>query len=200
MSLAHKGKPNKGHFVKGFKPWNYGKGKQCQCPECRKLYMKYYLKLYQIRNKNKIAKLKKIYKEKNRDKLNAWRRRNYIEKPTIKLSIKRRKLMKKGGGFLGRKTIQEVYEDNIKKYGTLTCYLCLKPIEFGKDNLEHKIPLIRGGTNARENLDVAHKSCNSKKGTLNYEEYVQKQEGNYEQGKSTRLGVESGLKVPLWRN
>ena len=33
--------------------------------------------------------------------------------------------------------IQMVYEDNIKKYGTLTCYLCERPIEFKKDCLEH---------------------------------------------------------------
>ena len=39
---------------------------------------------------------------------------------------------------------QQVYEDNIKQYGTLTCYLCEEKIEFGLDNLEHKAHLYFG--------------------------------------------------------
>ena len=61
---------------------------------------------------------------------------------------------------LSIQTIQVVYEDNIKKYGTLTCYLCLNPIEFKQDSLEHKTPLSRGGTNEYNNLAVACKKCN----------------------------------------
>ncbi len=59
--------------------------------------------------------------------------------------------------------IQTVYENNINLYKTLTCYLCLKSIQFGDDCLEHKTPLSRGGTNDLNNLDVAHRSCNSRK-------------------------------------
>jgi 5-methylcytosine-specific restriction endonuclease McrA len=49
-----------------------------------------------------------------------------------------------------------------KKYRNST-YLCLKPILFGNDSLEHKMPLSRGGTNEYSNLAVAHGLCNSKK-------------------------------------
>lgn len=73
---------------------------------------------------------------------------------------------------LSIKTVQLVYEANIKKFGSLTCYLCLKPIEFGKDNLEHKVPIIRGGTNDYENLAVAHQLCNFKKSTKTDIEYL----------------------------
>ena len=66
-------------------------------------------------------------------------------------------------GKLTIKTLQLVYEDNIKQFGTLTCYLCLNPIEFGKDELEHKTPITRGGTNEYNNLGIACKSCNSSK-------------------------------------
>ena len=72
---------------------------------------------------------------------------------------------------LSIKIIQMVYEDNIKLYGTLTCYLCLKPILFGKDHLEHKIPLSRDGTNLRENLDIACQVCNLRKNNKTEEEY-----------------------------
>lgn len=60
-------------------------------------------------------------------------------------------------------TIQLVYEDNIKKYGTLTCYLCLKKIVFGDDELEHKVPISRGGNDSYDNLGISCSRCNRKK-------------------------------------
>lgn len=88
-----------------------------------------------------------------------------------------RKYIKKGyspwnlDGDLKTETVQMVYEDNIKKYGTLTCYLCLKSIEFGQDSLEHKTPLSRNGNNDYNNLSVAHLKCNLKKGKKTEEEF-----------------------------
>lgn len=83
----------------------------------------------------------------------------------------RYKALMKKGGILTIQTIQRVYEDNIKKYGTLTCYLCSKPIIFKEDSLEHKIPLSRGGTNLYENLDIAHRRCNSIKKAKTEQEF-----------------------------
>lgn len=88
-----------------------------------------------------------------------------------RLHRKKYKYGKKTAGNLSIKKIQRVYEDNIKKYGTLTCYLCEKPIKFGQDSLEHKIPLSRGGTNKYENLAIAHLSCNKKKHNKTENEY-----------------------------
>jgi 5-methylcytosine-specific restriction endonuclease McrA len=81
-------------------------------------------------------------------------------------------------GKLSIKTVQQVYEDNIKQYRTLTCYLCLKPIEFGKDHLEHKTPLFRGGTNVRNNLGIACQFCNCSKHTKTEEEYRKEKKSN----------------------
>ena len=66
-------------------------------------------------------------------------------------------------GELTTKTVQLVYEDNIKKYGTLTCEYDRKPIQFGQDSLDHKIPLSRSGSNDYENLCVACRKCNREK-------------------------------------
>ena len=85
-------------------------------------------------------------------------------------AIKKRIWLEKAG-LLTLQTIQQVYEDNIKKYRTLTCYLCSKSIKFGKDCLEHKIPLSKGGTNEKKNLAIAHRSCNAKKYNKTEEEY-----------------------------
>ena len=83
----------------------------------------------------------------------------------------RSKLIRKKAGKLSVKVIQMVYEDNIKQYGTLTCYLCLEPINFGQDTLEHKIPLCRGGLNECSNLAIAHFHCNCKKHNKTESEY-----------------------------
>ncbi len=80
-----------------------------------------------------------------------------------RLHNKKYKTLRRGGGELEIKTIQLVYEDNIKKYGTLTCIYCLQPIEFRKDTLEHKQPLSKGGTNEYNNLGIACRKCNSSK-------------------------------------
>lgn len=86
------------------------------------------------------------------------------------MRIRRRSLMKKAGP-LTIETIQQVYEDNIKLYGTLTCYLCLKLIQFGDDSIDHKTPLCRSGTNEYENLGVAHFICNCRKHNKTEEGY-----------------------------
>jgi 5-methylcytosine-specific restriction endonuclease McrA len=94
-----------------------------------------------------------------------YRKRNKIR---FKVYWTNRRSKLKG---LTKDIVQRVYEDNIKRFGTLTCYLCFKPIEFGQDNLEHKIPLSRGGNNEYCNLDIAHKNCNNKKRSKTEEEY-----------------------------
>lgn len=69
--------------------------------------------------------------------------------------------------------LQRVYEDNIKKNGTLTCYLCKSPISFGDDAIDHIIPIVRGGDNSLDNLSVTHRRCNSKKQCKTPEEYYE---------------------------
>lgn len=91
----------------------------------------------------------------------------------VRMSCRARRVKMVEAGELTRELIQEVYEANIKRYGTLTCYLCLGAIQFGEDNLEHKTPVFRGGKNEFLNLDVAHATCNQAKGIRTYEEWKQ---------------------------
>jgi 5-methylcytosine-specific restriction endonuclease McrA len=55
---------------------------------------------------------------------------------------------------------------NYVKYGVLTCEICKKP--FGKTNknktVDHILPKSKGGGNALENLQLAHRGCNIRKG------------------------------------
>lgn len=120
-------------------------------------------KKYRLNHLKAVKERKRKYSETHRDMINERQRRWYYAKPNKKLSNRAYTFSRKSGGLLTKETLQIVYEDNIKRFGTLTCYLCLQPIEFGKDHLEHKIPLSRGGTNARDNLDVACSKCNLSK-------------------------------------
>lgn len=114
-------------------------------------------KAWTEKNKERRSKEYKIWHSKNRDLLRAKHHNRLI--------------LEKNAGELTVETIQRVYEDNIKKYGTLTCYLCLNLIPFKKDHLEHKYPLSRGGTNLYENLAVACQRCNITKKDKTEEEY-----------------------------
>lgn len=105
---------------------------------------------------------------------NFWKHGKSYTKEYIRRMKKRRTAFERGGGKLTTATVQLVYEDNIKKHGTLTCIYCSKPIEFGKDTLEHKIPLSRGGTNEYNNLAIACRHCNSSKQDLTEEEFRKK--------------------------
>ena len=137
---------------------------------------KAYWKLYWQRPEYKESRkqYRKSHKEEIRNSLRAWRQ-SPEGRLYKKVALANRRLLTKD---LTIGIIQQVYENNIKKYGTLTCYLCLKPIEFGKDSLEHKMPLSRGGNNRKNNLDVACRWCNASKGSKTVEEF--KKEKCYE--------------------
>jgi 5-methylcytosine-specific restriction endonuclease McrA len=105
----------------------------------------------------------------DREYINSYRRLYY--KNNINLFKKHNYNRKVKTKDLTLKIIQEVYQENRKQYGILTCYLCLISIEFSQDCLEHKIPISRGGNNAKENLAIAHRSCNSRKNNKTEEEY-----------------------------
>jgi len=157
--------------------------------------IKLYLRNYYLKNKDKIKRNKRKYYKDNTDKVKTYNKkykkenrelyRKYESSPAHKLRKKlwaqspkgkicykascanRRALTKDLTTLL----IKKIYKNNLNQYGVLTCYLCLKPIGLGLDCLEHKTPLSRGGTNAKENLDVACKYCNSSKRNKTLEEF-----------------------------
>lgn len=44
------------------------------------------------------------------------------------------------------------------------CQLCQLPVEKGAESIDHVIPLVLGGKHEEPNLQIAHRSCNSRKG------------------------------------
>lgn len=119
--------------------------------------------------KGGISKTKEWKRERNK----IWRLRN-PEKAKYYSKLDKHK--RRAVGYISIKIIQSIYEDNIKEYGTLTCIYCLNPIAFGKDTLEHKNPISRGGTNTYENLAIACFKCNINKKAKTYDEYKKERE------------------------
>jgi len=144
---------------------------QNQWRKKNKDYLKKYFKEYHHSNKKEILIKNRAYWKTNREEV-LEKHRLWRKTPKGKLCDKvyriNRRAKSKG---LTIALIQLVYEDNIKRYGTLTCYLCLLPIPFGKDHLEHKTPLSRGGNNKYRNLAVACETCNCKKNRKTEVEY-----------------------------
>lgn len=82
-------------------------------------------------------------------------------------------LRRKNAGSLTVDDLINVYERNkYRNNGVLVCYLCGKVIKGESGNIEHKTPIIRGGFNVMENLDIAHGACNKSKGAKTYEEFL----------------------------
>lgn len=167
---------NKGQFQKGHKGYWLGKK---QSPEMIKK------RIASLRGQthsmpedyvvwNKGIKTGLIPRSAFKKGFTPWNKGNRLYTKEMKRLVQQRAEHNRrhpNAGKLEKKTIQMVYEDNIKRFGTLTCYLCLQPILFGKDCLEHRTPLIRGGTNEYNNLAIACRSCNSKKHSKTEEEY-----------------------------
>lgn len=142
---------------------------------------------YRLKNKLKLQEICREWKREHRDKNRAWakafyhsHKETYIQnaKKWIKSNPEKMRFIVKQGTIKRRtnerlptKYIQAIYEENIKKYGTLTCELCRMPIEFGLDSIDHNMPISRGGGNEQENLQVLHRSCNAKKYTKTNMEY-----------------------------
>lgn len=138
-------------------------------------------KEYNLKNKERVnarsraynkahAKEIKAYqdgwRDANREWFKKWRLENKHRCKAYKL--KRRSLEK----HLRSNLIKQVYDNNIKKNGVLTCVLCEKKI-INDDTLEHLQPLSRGGSNEIDNLDIAHKICNFRKNNKTMEEWNQ---------------------------
>lgn len=168
--------------------------------ECPEYYTKYYQENKEVarirqnrqveeRQKDPIKKnIKRVHdakyyiKNRERELENAHKR--YLT-PQGKANVianyhKRRVILETGQhSKLTAKLVQEIYEANIFKYGTLTCDLCFKPILFGEDTLEHFIPVSRidefpeVDLNGRENLGVAHSTCNHSKYDKTLKEWFQ---------------------------
>ena len=118
---------------------------------------------------------RKVY-PKNREKILKINRKWRRDHPWVKRANEhnRKARINGNGGVLPHNA-----EPILFKEQNGLCYLCGELL-YGRFNdpptIEHKIPVSRGGTNYISNIGLAHASCNSKKHTMTYEEYLMRRD------------------------
>ena len=118
-------------------------------------------------NNPKLRERDHLYRENNPEKYKE-KYRNYRKKhpEKIKDGYKLRRARKRGNGFFENIISLEIYERDC-----WICQICLKKVNKKlkwpnrlSASLDHIIPLSKGGTHTRINVQLAHLKCNMKTG------------------------------------
>lgn len=146
-------------------------GYRAYCKSCEKKYYNNKAKerhaKYREENREEIRKKNKIHRsnniQKRREDNKKWRSQS---KDKIKaIRIRRRKNLLKANGTLDKEKIKERF-----KYYENKCYYCKQ----SSNNLQmdHRIPLSRGGSNWPSNIVPSCLKCNSTKGSKTEKEFI----------------------------
>lgn len=133
-------------------------------------------KAYYLKNKERIRSQQKEYQQKNRER-NARLQRGFRKRhPDIGASYARFRRALIRGNQTEKYTIEQVLE----KYGT-NCHICGKEIDLNKPRfqgypgwrhglqIDHIVPISKGGSDNIENVRPAHGFCNLSKGNGRWE-------------------------------
>lgn len=95
-------------------------------------------------------------------------RRRLSEAEKIKrLVIQRRRraaiAARRRAEFYGVRNEDVSYEELRERDGD-NCYLCRQFLSVHDMTFDHVVPLVKGGEHVKENIRLAHRSCNSRKG------------------------------------
>lgn len=156
------------------------KRKSCGCLNQRRKFenkkesIKYHKKLYRIKHKKEIAEKLKIYYQQNKEKILEQRREYFKEnkesimlKNSIYNSSEKGKLIKKNTQYKRRcsnkngdlTTIELTNFINNSK----VCYWCNCKINKDNLNIDHYIPIAKGGEHTLSNLVASCSHCNKTK-------------------------------------
>lgn len=103
--------------------------------------------------KPEIREQRRQYRQTERGKM--LERANQARRRACKLAV---------GGSYTTEDIRLQIRSQTDKKGKLRCWWCGKVIK-GKYHIDHRIPLIHGGSNDVRNLCIAHPVCNHSKGS-----------------------------------
>lgn len=142
-------------------------------------------RLYVSREKERIAEIKRRYKERNRDRINERARELYRLNPTPRRDARKRYDAKNPHV---RRTItrnrralrQDVYgrlkadiEGRLlqrQRWKCVACGGCLRKMKF---EIDHIVPIARGGTNEESNLQALCVGCNRAKSSKDPIDFMQ---------------------------
>jgi len=143
-------------------------------------------KAYRLNNLDKIRDAKRRWRAKNKDKANAtqraWRLKNKEKDAEYKAKYNAKYPYKNGEYVRARRArklkslvVPYTVEEVLRIYGT-NCHLCLEQIDLNAERkpgrkgwqhglqIDHIIPISRGGSDIIENVRPAHGVCNMSRG------------------------------------
>ena len=173
----------------------HGLCQKCYCKKWNKENQEY-IKKYYIKNKDRINARNRKYHLRNKEKGKARNRKYRLENPekgrarqkkwaknnpekAKNLTIKWRRAnpekareyrhKRRVGGIIKKGTISKLLNENIFKYGIITCEKCKQECE-DSYNIDHIIPVNKQGTNEYKNLQILCPHCNRSKwvNTIDY--------------------------------
>jgi 5-methylcytosine-specific restriction endonuclease McrA len=136
-------------------------------PESREKYSTdtpYYKTTYYLANRDKILQRSRAHYLANQDKLKA-RNRTYLKTPRGKAvaragRVNRRARVRNAKGSVSSKAILEILKSQKHRCANPRCRANLKTVRY---HIDHIIPLSRGGTHERRNLQALCQPCNNRK-------------------------------------
>jgi 5-methylcytosine-specific restriction endonuclease McrA len=123
-------------------------------------YRREYFKKWYSKNRDKAIARARKWQNENREKRNENRRIKYKENPDLRLNEKVRRRVRKYGNGL----VERIYRSVVWARDDGICGICGKPVNKQDWQLDHVIPIAKGGTHTYVNVQVSHPICNLKKG------------------------------------
>lgn len=135
-------------------------------------------------DKDRRSEYEAVYREKNLERRRKLARESSARNKEHHKEVRKKYLQTDAGKSMYRKQTQKryalrksAYVEDVNPIDVFNsqdgvCYLCLKKFEFKDMELDHVMPLSRGGKHEKSNCKMACAKCNRSKGSRTLEEMI----------------------------